>query len=222
MKTRSVIWKLSDEEFIQVVATHFSVAEILRFFGYSSKGGNFKTVKARIAKLGCDTSHFKNGIQSFRTPALGNEAVFTVNSTYNRRCLKQRIIDQALIPHVCASCGQTTSWNHKPLVLQLEHKNGVSNDNRLENLEFLCPNCHSQTETFAGKACRKPPKTKSPKPRSSKIAWPANETLQQLVWVTPTQTLAKQLGVSGAAVVKHCKREGISKPPRGYWSKTSL
>lgn len=43
------------------------------------------------------------------------------------------------------------SWNGQPLVLQLEHKNGINNDNRLENLAFICPNCHSQTPTYAGR-----------------------------------------------------------------------
>ena len=50
----------------------------------------------------------------------------------------------------CLECG-INSWKGENIVLELDHINGVSNDHRLENLRFLCPNCHSQTETFCGK-----------------------------------------------------------------------
>lgn len=43
------------------------------------------------------------------------------------------------------------TWNGKPLILTLDHRNGISNDHRLENLRWLCPNCNSQTETFCGR-----------------------------------------------------------------------
>lgn len=81
-----------------------------------------------------------------------NEEVFVENSFYARHNLKKRIIQQNLIPYVCQHCYNTGSWNGKKLVLQLDHINGVNNDNRLQNLRFLCPNCHSQTDTFS---CRK-------------------------------------------------------------------
>lgn len=51
----------------------------------------------------------------------------------------------------CSICGNTGEWNSKKLVLQLDHINGIHNDNRIENLRLLCPNCHSQTDTFCGK-----------------------------------------------------------------------
>ena len=50
----------------------------------------------------------------------------------------------------CEECG-LSSWNNKHLVLELEHVNGNRRDNRKENLRILCPNCHSQTETFRNK-----------------------------------------------------------------------
>jgi hypothetical protein len=50
----------------------------------------------------------------------------------------------------CNKCG-IDSWNDKPIVLELEHKDGDHNNNKRENLESLCPNCHSQTETWRGK-----------------------------------------------------------------------
>ena len=74
------------------------------------------------------------------------------NSTYtNSMRFKKRLIESQLIPYKCAICGLENQWNGKELILQLDHINGKHNDNRKENLRFLCPNCHSQTETFSGK-----------------------------------------------------------------------
>ena len=63
----------------------------------------------------------------------------------------KRIIDDNLIEYKCQECGLKDSWNNKMLVLHLDHINGISNDHRLENLRFLCPNCHSQTDTYTDK-----------------------------------------------------------------------
>ena len=54
-------------------------------------------------------------------------------------------------PFRCALCGNEGEWCGQPLTLQLDHVNGRYDDNRLENLRWLCPNCHSQTPTFAGR-----------------------------------------------------------------------
>lgn len=82
---------------------------------------------------------------------LSNAEVFTVGSTYARHRIKDRLIAQNLIEYRCTECGNTGIWQNKPLSLQLDHINGIPNDNRLENLRFICANCHSQTETYAGK-----------------------------------------------------------------------
>lgn len=65
--------------------------------------------------------------------------------------LKRYILHLGVMPYVCSLCDQKPFWNGKPLVLEVDHENGDSSDNRQENLRFLCPNCHSQTETFAGR-----------------------------------------------------------------------
>ena len=83
-----------------------------------------------------------------------NEEIFIENSTYARHNLKRRIINEKLLEQSCAECGIVNEWNNKKLVLQLDHINGKNNDNRLENLRFICPNCHSQTETFSCKKKR--------------------------------------------------------------------
>ena len=77
--------------------------------------------------------------------------ILVINSTYSRTNLKPRLISENILEYKCIECGNTGEWNGKPITLQLDHVNGVYNDNRVENLRFLCPNCHSQTDTFRSK-----------------------------------------------------------------------
>ena len=74
------------------------------------------------------------------------------NSSYtNINRLKQRLINEGKLEYQCALCGNIGEWNGELLILQLDHINGINNDHRIENLRFLCPNCHSQTNNFSGK-----------------------------------------------------------------------
>lgn len=84
-----------------------------------------------------------------------HEQAFTVNGTLTTQKLKARILKEELLPYICVECQNTGIHNGKKLTLQLDHINGINNDNRLENLRFLCPNCHSQTNNYAGKNIKK-------------------------------------------------------------------
>jgi 5-methylcytosine-specific restriction endonuclease McrA len=95
--------------------------------------------------------HFDAMLQHNVDRRRSNEDVFVENSTYARHRLKDRIIKEEMIPYVCDDCGLTDEWNDKKITLQLDHINGVNDDNRIENLRFLCPNCHSQTHSYAAK-----------------------------------------------------------------------
>lgn len=61
--------------------------------------------------------------------------------------IKRRLLRAGILENRCDDCG-LTEWRGRPISIQLDHRNGIRNDNRLENLRMLCPNCHSQTETF--------------------------------------------------------------------------
>lgn len=74
------------------------------------------------------------------------------NSPYsNIRSLKNRLIKENYLEYKCEKCGNKGEWLGKKLTLQLDHINGKNNDHRIENLRFLCPNCHAQTSTYGGK-----------------------------------------------------------------------
>lgn len=76
------------------------------------------------------------------------DQVLVENSSYARHHVKRRILQEGLIQYRCACCGIGPEWNGKPMPLILDHINGVNNDNRLENLRFVCSNCDSQLDTY--------------------------------------------------------------------------
>lgn len=79
-----------------------------------------------------------------------NEEIFTENSRYSNELVKQRIVKDNLLEYRCSKCG-IDSWQGETIVLDLDHINGDNTDNRLGNLRYLCPNCHSQTDTYKGR-----------------------------------------------------------------------
>lgn len=78
------------------------------------------------------------------------ETCFVENSTTTRGVIRKYIIRHDLIPYECACCGNDGTWQGEVLTLHLDHINGINNDHRLENLRWLCPNCHAQTDTYTG------------------------------------------------------------------------
>jgi transposase/5-methylcytosine-specific restriction endonuclease McrA len=78
------------------------------------------------------------------------EKLLVVGRRTNRSHLKRRLLQEGLKENRCEICG-ITRWMGKPVSMQLHHKNGDGSDNRLENIQFLCGTCHSQTDTYGGR-----------------------------------------------------------------------
>lgn len=84
------------------------------------------------------------------------EEILVENSKFsNRGQIKRKLFEAGMMENVCSSCGLGPEWNGKPITLQLDHINGVGDDHRIENLRILCPNCHTQTDSFAGRNLKK-------------------------------------------------------------------
>lgn len=146
----------TEQEFIEVVKTNYSIASCLMALGLKQYGGNYKTFHAKIKYLNLDITHFtgqghlKGKTHNWSNPKPLNK-ILVKNSTYlTTSSLKKRILKEGLLEYKCSECG-IKEWNNKKLSLQLDHINGINDDNRIENLRLLCPNCHSQTETYTGK-----------------------------------------------------------------------
>lgn len=148
------IYKLSDEQFAELIKKSSNISEVLFKLGYSIKGNSwgFSQIKRRMSELKLYQSDFKGKsvIKNNIANEIKSEDILKENCKHQRTVLRRYVIKHNLIPYKCAICG-CTEWNGKTLSLELDHINGINNDNRLENLRFLCPNCHSQTSTYGSR-----------------------------------------------------------------------
>lgn len=149
---KSKVYSISDEDFRDLVQSSSSYSDCLRALGLSPKGGSSTdALKKRISELNCSVEHFGARNNQALNCKYDLDDILVENSTYqNISRLKERILKAGLLEYKCSEC-TLSEWRGKPLTLQLDHINGINNDHRLSNLRFLCPNCHSQTDTYAGK-----------------------------------------------------------------------
>lgn len=145
--------KYTDEQFIEAVKSSTSVRQVLSKLGLKEAGGNYAITKQRIKKLGLDISHF-TGPAWNKGKKIGPKRPLE-DYTSNKHPiishrLKIRLLKEQVFLHQCSVCN-LTEWLNKPIPLELDHINGNHEDNSIENLRLLCPNCHAQTDNYRGK-----------------------------------------------------------------------
>lgn len=209
-RARSQLWNIPKETLEKLVEESNSVVEVCVKLGVDPYNGSNKTVYRLI-------NHYNIPKPKYKTkgflPRLSVDEIFTENSFVARNIVKRHLIQRNLIPYVCRDCGNTGSHNGKHLSLQLEHINAINNDHRLVNLCFLCPNCHSQTLTYAGKKNRKVRKTKIYESQESKSFRMVNSrkfhiTQEKLIALIKEKSICeigRMFGVSDNAIRKRCK-----------------
>lgn len=143
MKKKYTKW--NKELLRDAVEGSHSIAQVLEKLGLKPAGGNYANLKKNIRLFDLDTSHF--------TGQAWNRGVYKhFGDLKGKKAIRNIVLME--VGNKCEDCG-ITSWKEKPLTLELEHIDGDNTNNSRENLKILCPNCHSQTETFRNRK-RKP------------------------------------------------------------------
>jgi hypothetical protein len=221
----------TEQQVRDAIASARSLTEALRTLGLRAAGGNFKTLRNLIARHGIETAHFDPNWtrRNPRGPA-GRpiDEILVIGSNYHRGTLKRRLFREGLKRRQCELCGQGEEWRGRSMALILDHINGVATDNRIDNLQIVCPNCAATLETHCGRnnrVEREPrrcllcsaefvPKypthrycshecgARSPKPKLRRVARPSYQQLLSDVQTMSFVAVGRKYGVSDNAVRK--------------------
>lgn len=145
----TILSNFTKEQIQQIVNTSLTKREVAIKLGYSANSGSAQTLlKEYFEQNNINTSHLSNSSKKYT-----KEEVFVQNGTIAQHSLVDWFKKED-IPYECSICGQQPFWNGKPLIMILDHINGVHNDDRLSNLRWVCPNCNYQLDTTGFKKIR--------------------------------------------------------------------
>ncbi|WP_426513127.1 HNH endonuclease signature motif containing protein [Dactylosporangium sp. McL0621] len=188
--------KYTDEQITSTIAASTNMRGVLRILGARQAGGSYQNIRRRAAALGLDLSHFPRGLHHAKGLTgirLRPDQILTKKDPgrLGRTSARQlrRALTEVGVPYRCCACGIPPEWNGQPLTLDVDHVNGDWNDDRQENLRFLCPNCHSQQPSS------RPPRKQQPQ-ASAKLRGVdkrAKLTAEDVVAIRQSPVSAEQL-----------------------------
>ena len=206
------------ENIEKIIKNSTSQKETLEKMGLRAAGGNFETLRKYIEMYKLDTSHFIRCYDKISFMKKENRILLTLvlkeNSTYSRCHLKERLYEEGLKEKKCELCGQGEEWNGRHMSLILDHINGIYNDNRIENLRIVCPNCNATLETHCGKNTQEKIKQKIQQKEKNKIQCfvsrrkidrPPFDELKKLINEIGLEGVGRKYGVSGNSIKKWIK-----------------
>lgn len=236
----SINWnrrKYSKDDFIESWNSSRSIADCARRLNLTIYGSTYTTIKNTAKSLGLDNSHhvgraWNKGMKLDNRSKVSIEGLLVVDGTASTSVLRRRLLKEGLLEKRCYApfCPNPVktidglTGNEVDTPLTLDHINGINNDNRLENLRFICANCDRMNPTFcrgragfsiiesklnkekkkesAGIRRRNPNMSRNP---PHKIEWPPTEELLLRLKTTSYVQLGRELGVSDNAIRKHIK-----------------
>ncbi|MFH8573429.1 HNH endonuclease signature motif containing protein [Streptomyces sp. NPDC017993] len=145
---------LPEDRLRAAIADATSYADVMRALDLPVNDSSHRRIQRKAAQLQLDVSHFKRKPRrtaQFRRPKPIAADVLCVQPAGSSRVNRERLhraLGEIHVPYRCIDCGNAGEWRGRPITLQIDHINGDWRDNRAENLRYLCPNCHSLTDTW--------------------------------------------------------------------------
>ena len=191
--------------YIDLIKNSCSLREVCLKANIVVTTGNYDTLKKIIREYNIDTTHFKRQGNKNNTKH-EIEYYLRENIKVSSSKLKQKLIKNNIKENRCEICG-ITEWNGKPIKVELHHINGINTDNRIENLQLLCPNCHSYTDNYGGKNQKMNTKKNTNKKVKEKFDYASLKEIS--LNTNDINNISNKLNVSVVTVKKNLKKYNI-------------
>lgn len=217
----SKLYQFTPSELQQLLDESNGYSDVLRKVGMNPKGSNPNTLKKIIEEYNLNTDKMDaNRKKLYQQDAILTHQKNTIPLTeiiiknkypnYSSNKLLKRLVKEGYKEYKCEICG-INEWMGKPISLQLHHKDGNHWNNLINNLCFLCPNCHSQTDNYSGKSSRNKGNKKNETKNINVYNIPiSRKELKQKIRTIPFTTIGKEFGVTDNAIRKWCKKYQLS------------